>query len=123
VAMKLTKELAVVICVMIAGAVGLILGLAVLADWSDGAILAMFSLFASIATGLIAAVRNQQKTTETLDNLQRQVGSGQRDQDTKISTIVKQTNDLSDLARQDIADKAVRTVMGERSLPDGQSGI
>jgi hypothetical protein len=114
---KLTKELTVVICVMIIGAVGLILGLAVMADWSDGAILAMFSLFASIATGLIAAVRNQQKTSETLDELQRQVGSGQRDQANKINTIVQQTNDLSDLARQDIANKAVRTVMDERDKP------
>ena len=107
--MKLTKELVLVVAIMVVGCGGLILGLAVFAHWSDGAILAMFSLFASIATGLIAAIRNQQKTAETLDQLQRQVGTGQRVQDEKLATVIDQTNgpshaDRVALVRQTVAE-------------------
>lgn len=111
--MKLTRELTIVICVMILGGVGLILGLAVLADWSDGAILAMFSLFASIATGLIATVRNQQKNAETLDLLQRQVGTGQRVQSAQLDQVVKQTNGPSHADRIALARETAAATVAE----------
>lgn len=93
--MKITKELVLLVAIIIAGMVGLVLGLAVFADWSDGAIVGMVSLFASLASGLIVAVRNQQKTAETLDQ-----------QDRKLDTVVAQTNGMSEIERQDIADRA-----------------
>ena len=61
----------------------------------DGAIIGMVSGFGTIATGLIVAVRNQQQTTERLE-----------DQDRKLDRITAQTNGLSEIERQDIADKA-----------------
>lgn len=111
--MKLTRELVVVIGIMSVSLVGLILGLAVLADWSDGAILAMLSLFATIATGLIAALRNQQKAAETLDQLQRQVGTGQRVADAKLSTVVEQTNGPSHAALVRTAQQAAVATVAE----------
>jgi hypothetical protein len=97
---KITKELVLLIGIIIAGAVGLVLGLAVWADWSDGAIVGMVSLFGSLASGLIVAVRNQQKTSETLEQ-----------QDRKLDTVVAQTNGLSELERQEIADRAAVAVV------------
>jgi len=97
---KITKELVFLVGIIVLGASGLVLGLAVWADWSDGAIVGMMSLFGSLATGLIVAVRNQQKTSETLEQ-----------QDRKLDTVVAQTNGLSELERQEIADRAALTVI------------
>jgi hypothetical protein len=98
--LKITKELVVLIAIIVLGAVGLVLGLAVFADWSDGAIVGMVSLFGSLASGLIVAVRNQQKTTETLT-----------EQDVKLDTVIAQTNGMSELERQDIAERAAASVV------------
>jgi hypothetical protein len=98
--MKITKELVFLVGIIIAGMCGLVLGLAVWADWSDGAIVGMVSLFGSLASGLIVAVRNQQKTTETLEQ-----------QDRKLDTVVAQTNGLSEVEREEIADRAAVRVI------------
>jgi hypothetical protein len=98
--MKITKELVILVGIIIAGMAGMVLGLAVWADWSDGAIVGMVSLFGSLASGLIVAVRNQQKTTETLEQ-----------QDRKLDTVVAQTNGLSEVERQDIADRAALSIV------------
>lgn len=98
--MKITKELVFLVAIIVAGMVGLVLGLAVFAEWSDGAIIGMVSGFGTLATGLIVAVRNQQKTTESLEV-----------QDRKLDTVVAQTNGLSELERQEIADKAAVAVI------------
>lgn len=98
--MKLTTQSAIVVTAAIVGMVGLILGLAVFADWSDGAIIGMISGIGSILVGLIVAVRNQQKAADQLDELQRVVGIGQRHQDAqmtnqaaKMNTVVEQTKE------------------------------
>lgn len=111
--MKLTTQLAVLIGILFLGLAGLILGLAVLADWSDGAIIGMVSLFSSIATGLIVAVRNQQRTTETLDQLQQQVGAGQRTQDAKLTTVVQQTNGPTTRERELLARETAAATVAE----------
>jgi phage I-like protein len=103
----------VLIIVMGLGCIGLILGLAVLAHWSDGAIIGMFSLFASIATGIIVTVRNQQKNGETLDQLQQQIGTGQRVADAKLSTVVEQTNGPSHAALVRTAQQAAIATIAE----------
>lgn len=81
--------------IIVLGMVGMVLGLAVWADWSDGAIVGMVSGFGTLATGLIMAVRNQQKTTETLEA-----------QDVKLDTVMAQTNGMSEIEREAIADAA-----------------
>ena len=90
--MKISTQFVVLVAVIVVGLGSLVLGLAVFADWPDGAIIGMVSAFGSIATGLIIAIRNQQHTAQTLDDLQRQVGIGQRLQDAKLNQVVKQTN-------------------------------
>lgn len=101
--MKLTTQLAVVIVVGLLGFVGLILGLAVLAEWSDGAIIGLATAFGAVIVNTVIAVRNQQKTRETLV-----------DQDRKLDTITRQTNGLSDEERQDIARRAALTALEQR---------
>ena len=106
----LTTQLVVLILGTLGGLIGLVLSLAVWADWSDGAIVGMVSAFGTLATGLIVAVRNQQKTQETLQ------GQGEQ-----LATIEKQTNGLSSTERQDIAERAaaaaIARIQGERGCP------
>lgn len=109
--MKITNQLVALVAVVLLGMIGMVLGLAVLADWSAGEIIAAVSGFGTIATGLIVAVRNQQKTAEALDELQHQVGAGQRVQVDKLETVVQQTNGLSDSERQDVAERAAAAVV------------
>ncbi len=101
--MKITTQLAAVIVVGLLGFVGLILGLAVLADWSDGAIIGMATAFGAVIVNTVIAVRNQQKTVETLVH-----------QDEKLDTITAQTNGLSDRERQDIAHRAATAALAQR---------
>ena len=93
--MKMTTQFAAVIVVGVVGFVGLILGLAVLADWSDGAIIAMCTAFGALLVNTIVTIRNQQKTVETLTG-----------QDDKLDTITQQTNGLSERERDDITTRA-----------------
>lgn len=93
--MKITTQLVVLILGMMAGLVSLVICLAVWADWQDGSIVGMVSAFGTIATGIIVAVRNQQKTSETL-----------AEQGEKLEKIEKQTNGLSTQEREHIAERA-----------------
>lgn len=111
--LKLTKELVVLIGILMAGAVGLVLGLAVLANWQDGSIIGMLSLFGSLATGIIVAVRNQQKTVEQIDQLQRVVATGQRVADDQLSTVIEQTNGPSHAALVATAQQAALATVAE----------
>lgn len=111
--LKLTKELVVLIGILMAGAVGLVLGLAVLANWQDGSIIGMLSLFGSLATGIIVAVRNQQKTVEQIDQLQRVVATGQRVADDQLSTVIEQTNGPSHAALVATAQQAAVATVAE----------
>jgi hypothetical protein len=110
---KLTKELVILIGILVLGAVGLVLGLAVLANWQDGSIIGMLSLFGSIAASLIVAVRNQQKTVEQINQLQEQVGTGQRVADAKLTTVVEQTNGPTHAALQRAAQQAALATVAE----------
>jgi hypothetical protein len=85
---KLTTQLTIVIVSGILGIVGLIVGLAVLAQWSDGAIIAMVTAFSAVIVNTIIAVRNQAKTAEVLQG-----------QDDKLDRVVTQTN--GELTRRD----------------------
>lgn len=87
--MKLTNQLVVLILGTLVGLVGLVICLAVWADWSDGAIVGMVTAFGTIATSVLVAVRNQQKTAEVLAV-----------QDGKLDTIEKNTNGKSELERR-----------------------
>lgn len=109
--MRITNQLVALVAVVGLGMVGLVLGLAVLADWSDGAIVGMVSGFGSVAVAILVAVRNQQHTAQALDELQQQVGAGQRHQTDTLDQVVKQTNGLSETERQDIAERAAASVV------------
>ncbi len=93
--MKLTNQLVVLVLGTMFGMVGLVVCLAIWADWSDGAIVGMVSAFGTVSAGVIVAVRNQQKTAEVLES-----------QDQVLSKIDRQTNGLSERERQDIAERA-----------------
>lgn len=86
--MKLTNQLVIVICAGIAGMIGLVVGLAVLAKWSDGAIIAMLTAFGAVIVNTIVAVRNQAKTAEVL--------AGQDDKldlmHASVATVERRTN-------------------------------
>lgn len=100
---RLNTQMTIVICSGILGIVGLVVGLAVFADWSDGAIIGMTSGIGSVLVSLIVAVRGQQITGQ---ELQRQTE--------KLDTITEQTNGLSHQERQDIAQRAAAAAV--RSL-------
>jgi hypothetical protein len=95
---------------VLAGLVGLVVSLAIWADWSDGAIVGMVSAFGTIAAGLIVTVRNQQQTQVTLAH-----------QDEKLDTIERQTNGLSTQERQEIANRAAAAAIAAyRSTGEGR---
>lgn len=98
--MKLTNQVVALVLGTVLGLSGLVACLAIWADWSDGAIVGMVSAFGTVAGGIIVAVRNQQKTADTL-----------ADQDEKLEIITRQTNGLSDAERQDIAERAAASVV------------
>ncbi len=98
--MKITREVVALVGILMLGMVGLVLGLAVFAKWSDGAIVGMVSGFGSVAAALLLAVRGQQRTADVLQR-----------QDEKLDTVVAQTNGMSEIERQDIADRAAVSVV------------
>jgi uncharacterized iron-regulated membrane protein len=104
---KLTNQLAIVIGVGVFGIVGLVLGLAVLANWSDGAIIGMVTAFGAVIVNTVVAVRNQAKTAEVLQG-----------QDEKLATIERQTNGLSETERDDIARRAVAAYAQQQKRGD-----
>lgn len=93
--MKLTNQMVALVLGTMAGLVTLAVALAVFADWSDGAVIGLVAAFGTLATSVIVAVRNQQKTAEVLEG-----------QDQVLQKIDRQTNGLSESERQDIADRA-----------------
>lgn len=98
--MKLTNQLVVLILGTVIGLGALVVCLAVWANWSDGAIVGMVTAFGTIALNVIVAVRNQQKTNETLDT-----------QNEKLETIERQTNGLSAAERADVAERAAAAAL------------
>lgn len=103
--MKLTTQLAVVICVAIAGVVAMIYFLTQ-AGWSEGGIAGLCSGILTAVGTLVVVVRNQVKQADVLEQMQRQIGAGQRDQASTLDTVVEQTNGKSSRERQDIAERA-----------------
>lgn len=100
--MKLTTQVAIVIGVGIVSISGLVLGLAVLADWSDGAVIGLATGLGGIVVNLVVVVRGQAKTAEVLQG-----------QDDKLAKIDHQTNGQSDVERQDIAERAVTAAIAQ----------
>lgn len=98
--MKLTTQTAVVLCTALVGLVALVIGLAVFAKMSDGAIIGLIGGIGAAIVNLVVLARGQQTTTETL-----------RSQDEKLDQITKQTNGLSEIERQEIADRAAVAVV------------
>jgi hypothetical protein len=92
---KLSNQLAAVLVVGIIGVVSLVVGLAVFAKMSDGAIVGLIGGIGAVIVNLIVVVRGQQKQSEVLEN-----------QDRKLQVIERQTNGLSERERQDIAERA-----------------
>lgn len=94
-AVRLSNQVAAVIIVGIIGVAGMVVCLALWADWSDGAVIGMLSGIGAAVTAAIVAVRGQVKTQEAVDQVQMQVGAGQRLTDKKLETVVRQTNGMS----------------------------
>lgn len=102
--MKLNTQLTIVICVGIAGMVAMVAFLSA-AGWSEGGIAGMVTGIGSVVTGLIVAIRNQNKTSETL-----------ADQDVKLDQVVHQTNGLSAAERKTIIAEALEEHERRRGL-------
>jgi hypothetical protein len=100
---NLTWQLVVVIVASLAALTTLIVGLAVFADWSDGAIVALTTAFAGLIVNTIMILKNQARTVETLD-----------DQNVTLEQIKDQTNGLSAKEREDIAERAAAKIMRGR---------
>ncbi len=100
--MKLTTQTAVVICFAIVASCALVLGLAVYAHWSDGAVVGLIAAVLAGAGTLIVQLRNHRQTADSLTQ-----------QDRKLETIERQTNGLSDIERQDIAARAAEAAIAK----------
>ena len=99
----LTTQWAIVIGVSVGGTVALVIGLAVFAKMSDGAIVGLIGGIGAVLVNLIVVVRGQQKAAETLEH-----------QDVKLEKIEQQTNGLSERERQDIAERAAAAVIRQQ---------
>jgi uncharacterized transporter YbjL len=110
--MKLTTQLTVVICAGIAGMVAMVVFLSY-AGWSEGGIAGMVTGTLTAVGALVVVVRNQVKTSEQIDNVQRQINAGQQDQSGQLEVIARQTNGITSDERQDIAERAVKTAMAQ----------
>ncbi len=117
--MKLTTQLTVVIVAGIAGMVAMVVFLSY-AGWSEGGIAGMVTGMMTSVGALVVVVRNQVKTSEQIDNVQRVVAAGQRDQSGQLEVIAQQTNGPDAAARQDIARsaayEAINTMRAEGRL-------
>jgi hypothetical protein len=99
---KLSTQFAIVVCTAILGLFSMVVCLAIWADWSDGAVVGMVAGIGSALVAVATAVRGQQKTGEAVAALDR-----------KSDVIVAQTNGLSEIERQDIAQRAAVTAIAE----------
>lgn len=111
--MKISTQFVVLVGIVALGMIGLVLGLAVLADWQDGSIIGMVSAFGTLAVGLLAAIRGQQKTAEQINQLQQQVGAGQRSNARTLDTVVEQTNGPASAERAQLARQAALQTVAE----------
>lgn len=84
---KITTQVAVVIVVGIVAIVGLIFGLAVWADWSDGAIVGLVTAFSGLLINTVIVVRNQQVQGAKLDAIQEQTNGHLTQRDDNIAAL------------------------------------
>ena len=112
--MKLSTQAAVVISLGILAVCGLVAVLAIYADMDSAALIGLAVAASSLLGNLVVQLRSNAKLAEqdkTLDELQQALGAGQRASMTKLDTVVKQTNGLSDTEKQDIAERAAASVV------------
>ena len=103
--MRLTTQLTIVICTAIVALLAMVYFLSA-AGWSQSSIIGMVTGIGTAVALLIGAIRQNAKQAEALDQLQQQVGTGQRVADDKLDTVVHQTNGVSDAAMDEIAGRA-----------------
>lgn len=120
-ALKLTTQLAVVICVGIAGMVTIVVFLS-RAGWSETGIAGIVASTLTAVGVLIPVVRNQVKQSEQIDQVQRQIGAGQRDQASTLNTVVKQTNGMATEERKQIAAEAAQEAAAQTIAALRQAG-
>lgn len=89
--MKLSTQMAVVIVAAIGGLVVMIY-LLTAAGRSTADVIGLVTGIGTAVALLIAAIRNQVKTDEKVEQVQMQVGAGQRDVAERIDQVVQQTN-------------------------------
>jgi hypothetical protein len=117
--MKLTTQLTVVIVSGIFGMVAMVVFLSY-AGWSEGGIAGMVTGSLTAVGALVVVVRNQVKTSEQIDNVQRQINAGQRDQSGQLEVITRQTNGPGEEARRDIAERAAKSAITQVYGGDGR---
>lgn len=90
--MKVTTQVAVVLVVGLVGILGLIFGLAVWADWSDGAIVGLVTAFSGLLINTVVVVRNQAQQDVKLDKIADQTNGQLTARDDTISSLTATVN-------------------------------
>lgn len=103
---KISTQLAVIVCVGIAGLVTMVVFLS-RAGWSEGGIAGLVTGLGTVFATVAVTIRNQQKAADSLELLQRQIGAGQRDTSGLLHVVREQTNGPTEQKQQDIAERAI----------------
>lgn len=98
--MKITTQVAWVIGVSVVAFAGLIVGLAVWADWSDGAIVAMVTAFGGLLVNTVIMIRNQQVQTAKLDEIADHTNGTLSARDDTIAALSAMNRQQAELIRQ-----------------------
>jgi hypothetical protein len=98
--MKITTQVAWVIAVAIVAFVGLIVGLAVFANWSDGAIAAMVAGFGGLIVNTVLILRNQQVQGEKLDEISEHTNGTLSRRDDSITALTAMNRQQVEMIKQ-----------------------
>jgi hypothetical protein len=91
---------------------GLIVGLAVFAEWSDGAIVGMVTAFGGIIVNTVVVVRNQQVQAEKLDSIAEHTNGTLSKRDDSIAALTAMNRQQATMIAQ--RDQQIAALRGGR---------
>lgn len=98
--MKLTNQVAAVVITSVLALFGLVVGLAVLADWSDGAIVGMVTALGGLMINTILIMRGQQQASHQLEKIQENTNGSLSQRDDNIAALQAENRRLSSVISQ-----------------------
>lgn len=117
--MKLSTQMTVVIVAAIGGLLGMVYMLTA-AGRSTADVVGLLTGIGTAVALLIAAIRNQVKTDEKVEQLQQQVGIGQRMADEQLEKVVRQTNGDLDARIESGVTQALTAQRRDDTKPGGE---